>query len=114
MALLAELVASEELLRREAGALEVVRGEPGPGGERQGILVGVREPLAIGGEAFVAEPLGEVAAVEAEGLLRFRRPAADEPLEAMGVDLEADRRPQPDRVLVGLDDAVGIDPGAVQ
>ena len=84
------------------------------GGERQGILVRVREPLTIGGEALVAEPLGKVAAVDAEGLLRFRRPAADEPLEAMGVDLEVDRRPQPDRVLVGLDDTVGIDAGAVQ
>src|SRR5580765_8287110 len=109
---LAQRVADQEIGRGAARAEGVTAVEPVLGDRRQQVLVEIREPLAIRGEAFVTEPLEEVARIHPErALVVLRGLARRESLEAVDVELYDGVAVEADRVLVGLEPRLGVDPG---
>ncbi len=115
MGLLAQGIADQELAggpprAGDVAALESVLGDVG-----EEILVQVGHPLAIGGEALVAETLEQIAGIDPQRpFLIVRVAARGEPFEAIHVELDDGVPVEPDRVLVGLEPGVGIDAGSGQ
>src|SRR5439155_24348163 len=76
------------------------------------VLVEIGQALAVGGEAFVAEALEEIAGVDPDrSLVILIGVARGEPLEPVDIELQGGIATEADRVLVRLEPAVGIDSG---
>ena len=89
MGLFAERIPGQQPLGSVARVVRVVGHEAALGDEREGVLEGVRQALALDGEALEAEALGEVAVVERDGVLGPARRVAQGGLEPG--DVEVDR-----------------------
>ena len=111
MRLLAERIAGEEQRGGLARALDVTGGQARVGDGREGVLVQIRDALAVGREALVAEALGEVAAIERERPAGILGTVRNERLEGHDVEVEPHLATQAQRVLADLEEPLRVDAG---
>jgi prolipoprotein diacylglyceryltransferase len=109
--LFAQRVPRQQSLRRVAGTLQIAVHQPLPGRDGERILEGVRQPLALGGEAVVAESLDQVAGVDRNRSFGVRRSCPAGGLEPGDVEIDPRAAPQPEQVRLDLEHLVGVDAG---
>src|SRR4029078_12337667 len=108
-----EMRARDHVVRREARARDVATGQPRGRDAGEEVLVAVRQPFALGGEALVAEALEEVASRERRGgFLGFRIVAPlRKTLEPGDVEIQGRGRLEAQRVLLRLEPGIGLETG---
>ena len=108
--LLAQRVPFEQAVGRLPRTDGVTGRESSLGDDRQRVLEAIRQPLALGGEAFVAEALEQVAVVQLDGRFGAARIVGQTVLEGGHVEVDAGVDPDPDRVRVDVEYLAGPEP----